>query len=960
MTECIHRARTSAYFDGALPEAEQAGALFHVETCAQCQELLRNAATFDAVISSAPATVRAAPGARRRRWLIAAASGVAAAAVIALWFVLPRSTPPGPPVALVLPADRAIEARFTAPRFAPHRPFGALRGDHLREVLPLTALAALETAGQLPDLVAALAATGDLARARDVAAQLPDDAAGEADRAAVALASGMPEEALGHAYRAVDHAPELAAGWWNLALAARELHLVRVAHAAFEKVISRAEPGWADEARDKLGALEREVGDQGPDFVAFEQRARAMVVGGDPIALADARRFATYARVYLLEAIRLRSGPALDALRPIARELDGLAGTPGLSDAIDRAAAAPAALRIRFAARYRAVFESSATPAQIAGLIDALRVAGPAVDDLRVGTIILAHQTTARVAELRAITAGWHDPWFDLLVVLETIRATSPAGDPHAEPALEVAVRGCNGDAWALRCGLIAWELSDRLVQQGRDHDAEPWARLAVDRYRVAIAPAFLRYARLPLAEIHRHLDRASLARAELEEIVLAGPDCDVHVAQVRLAYLAFAGGELGSARRTLPPPRAEPGCPTGPDALGLSVAVDLARQSRDPGDLARAHPWIDAQGDAFDHGLAVVGRLRIATARDDAAIRAVRDWIAAHARNADPVIAGIRAWGTTTLISDAGARGDWADVFASSMAEHALDIAAPCALAATFDDGALTVAGRTGRTLAGEQRRVAQSRLGDIAVVSPALTAALEGCREIAVLARPPIHGRSLLLPRHLPWAFVGDAQPSPVPRPGSTVEVLEALPPDPGLTPLSVRRSTQPFDVSIQGAEATPSRVLDALRKASYVELHVHGVAAAASDDAMYAATGDAATYLALSPEGDGRFALRAGDVRAARLAGAPIVVLAACRAAAVGPYLRQRWSLPDAFLAAGASAVVAADIAIPDATARGVFDELHRRVAAGEPIEQAVAAVRATATGDTAWATHLVVFR
>lgn len=73
MTECIHRARTSAYFDGALPEAEQAGALFHIETCAQCQELLRNAATFAAVISSAPATVRAAPGARRRRWLIAPA-----------------------------------------------------------------------------------------------------------------------------------------------------------------------------------------------------------------------------------------------------------------------------------------------------------------------------------------------------------------------------------------------------------------------------------------------------------------------------------------------------------------------------------------------------------------------------------------------------------------------------------------------------------------------------------------------------------------------------------------------------------------------------------------------------------------------------------------------------------------------------------------------------------------------
>lgn len=98
----------------------------------------------------------------------------------------------------------------------------------------------------------------------------------------------------------------------------------------------------------------------------------------------------------------------------------------------------------------------------------------------------------------------------------------------------------------------------------------------------------------------------------------------------------------------------------------------------------------------------------------------------------------------------------------------------------------------------------------------------------------------------------------------------------------------------------------------------------------------------------------------MRAAKLPRAPIIVLAACHAAAVAPYLRQRFSLPDAFLAAGASAVVAPDIAIPDASARPIFDELHRRVAAGEPIEAAVAAIRASATGDTAWAVHLMVFR
>jgi CHAT domain-containing protein len=83
---------------------------------------------------------------------------------------------------------------------------------------------------------------------------------------------------------------------------------------------------------------------------------------------------------------------------------------------------------------------------------------------------------------------------------------------------------------------------------------------------------------------------------------------------------------------------------------------------------------------------------------------------------------------------------------------------------------------------------------------------------------------------------------------------------------------------------------------------------------------------------------------------------VVLAACRAAAAAPFLRGRFSLPDAFLAAGARAVVAADVEIPDADAHRVFDELHRRLDAGEPIAHALAAIRAA---DATWVRHLVLF-
>ena len=98
----------------------------------------------------------------------------------------------------------------------------------------------------------------------------------------------------------------------------------------------------------------------------------------------------------------------------------------------------------------------------------------------------------------------------------------------------------------------------------------------------------------------------------------------------------------------------------------------------------------------------------------------------------------------------------------------------------------------------------------------------------------------------------------------------------------------------------------------------------------------------------------------MRHTALRNAPLIVLAACRAGAVAAYLRQRWSLPDAFLAAGASAVVAVDLPIPDRSAQPMFDQLHRLIDAGTPVEVAVAGLRARAAGDTAWASHLMVFR
>jgi hypothetical protein len=207
-------------------------------------------------------------------------------------------------------------------------------------------------------------------------------------------------------------------------------------------------------------------------------------------------------------------------------------------------------------------------------------------------------------------------------------------------------------------------------------------------------------------------------------------------------------------------------------------------------------------------------------------------------------------------------------------------------------------------------------------------------------------------LLPAELPWWFVGDAPPVAAPaKPWRAIEITAPRPPDPSLPPLpDPGPSAAHFDRSLTGPDASPSHVLAAIADATYVEVHAHGIVSTAEDDAA---------FLALSPDADGTYTLHAAALRKAKLARAPIVVLAACRAAAVAAYYQMRWSLPDAFLAAGAHAVVAADVPIPDADARRVFDELHRRIDAGEPVHEALAAIRSAAPAGS-WQRHLIVFR
>jgi hypothetical protein len=133
----------------------------------------------------------------------------------------------------------------------------------------------------------------------------------------------------------------------------------------------------------------------------------------------------------------------------------------------------------------------------------------------------------------------------------------------------------------------------------------------------------------------------------------------------------------------------------------------------------------------------------------------------------------------------------------------------------------------------------------------------------------------------------------------------------------------------VELEGAQATPSRVLEAMKRATAIEFHAHGVVDRSLSDA---------TVIALAPEDDGRFALTAEAIRRVRLEGAPMVLLGACSAARLPPVLHQTSSLPQAFVDAGARAVFAATVDIPD-SAGGFFQAVNERIHAGAGPAQAL---------------------
>lgn len=289
------------------------------------------------------------------------------------------------------------------------------------------------------------------------------------------------------------------------------------------------------------------------------------------------------------------------------------------------------------------------------------------------------------------------------------------------------------------------------------------------------------------------------------------------------------------------------------------------------------------------------------------------------------------RAYSYSSLIMDDAKAHDFDAALSLFGEELGLEAPKRCVLALTEDTerSLLVVRGADGVTR-GYYEGVRTQRLPQdlSAVVPKEALEALAPCEKVDALVRPPLQGRSGLLPPSFVWSY-RTRREAPHPAAGKPIHVVVMnvkYDRDRNLPPLSWTPVFGPEEDQrpIVDADATPGHVLRAMEDATEIDLVTHGLVSPISD----------ASYLVLAKEGSapGTDELRVPSIREAKLKGAPLVVLAACDAGRTAPVLYEPVSLPNALLTAGARAVLAATRPIPDLEASNFFNAVRARIRQG----------------------------
>jgi tetratricopeptide (TPR) repeat protein len=888
---------------------------------------------------------------------------------------------------------RSLEARVAYPELAPrYRQFVPDRGEAGASpklpVMTLGQMARLEAREDLHGVATAHLLNGSPGQARLLLEKMPRSADRDSDLAVVELLEALDTRAEGDltlAHRKqtrLDQALELLDGalrqkpdhppaLWNRALVLRELGLPLLAAESFEAVALRPEPepGWRTEAAENAQRLRKETEQRRDAWKrAFAATRDLMMDMRARLPEAEAHGLPGIVRLAFYDAVR--SAPSReDVLRllPLAEALDGEYGGGVLSGYVRRVAGRDFNLRGPLARQYAGLaWSGKPEPA----LLDALRSSGE--DDLYLGALVYASSAGLPVDReaLARLAEAQDDPWMQLVAERERALLEVQAGAWwKAEQRLLAALDTCEEQRLVYRCLGLERQLTDLYLGLHRPADAFRHAWTAWQRVRASGEWMYEQQFLQELADIARFQKRLPSARAYLEESLLRMPeDCAqrTHVHR-NLARLELEGFRPDGARSAVDHALR---CEQPLGLTGALVLSDLARVRYRPGDedhLRRAlaelrRPGVSSGFEALL--LFIEGQFLRARGSPEGEALLWRAVELAERTPGDVDARKARAYAYGALVSDAGKQGAWSEALKLMGRALRLEpVPGQCVLAVSVQNERTVVLARgRGGALRGtyDGSRKEPLRGSAEGLVPDAMLAALRDCEHVDVLALPPVHGLTGLLPGNLAWSYrVGRTEPPPAAPPGLArrLIVTDVAGPAalglPKLDGLSPPRLPDPWRVELRGSQATPSRVLEAMVDAAEVELHAHGMTSPAVSDA---------SLVVLAPDRDGSYALTADRVRATRLRRAPLVLLATCGGARTAPFPHEPFSLPVAFIEAGARAVLASSVDIPN-SAGEFFEEVRERIRAGIRPSVALKEVRQRwqqePRDDGHWLPHVLLF-
>ena len=994
------------FLDGELPPSTAKAVERHLAGCARCQKELhalmqlealglalakedRQARTAPPLNSNGhdgPGTGKILPLRLQRyrkllRLPIIVTTTAAAAAVALLFWHRQDTALPG------LGPARTIEGRLSYPGADRYRPYEVQRlaGPAAVEHIPMATVGALEQQGDAHGAAAAYLLMGfrdQAIHSLEIASRNSKTSHDvDSDRALLALMAGDPEAALRILAPLLDEKPKHAQALWNRALALREMGLLLAAARAFDEVADLNEPGWSQEAREQAGKLRDLAREQKASWDQMTAHGEEFVRTGQGLSLAEIDAQPDLARHYFYGAVRLTATPErIASLRPVAQAIDKHYDGTILTDQLDRMSRSNLGRRASLVRAYRELTESSAHDPKVAQrwLASAGRDAS-AVADVLLG---IADYTGERWREIplefmdtyHRLAKETGDPWFMLLAdeleanahVLQRDYATS-------ERILTDALTTCEELHIELRCISIEHLLGHTYVglhrmSDARHHLMSAWARARRANHWRLEQRILEQLVEFSFRQDDSGTGSIAAACAYLDELALRDPSCDNRLHRHRLlATMLVIQNQLPAARRELQSATEllannDGTCKKPP----FSIQVALARSFvLDDQDAPQERAALQAELEAFrstaadspgelafiDH---IAGRLLLSHDRTAALSLLHRSIATADQRPADDITARkARAHSYMLLIRDASAHGEHDRALSWLAEEKGLEAADRCVVGIAAEHDIIVIARGADGAIVATRKPFGTGGIAADQVVSGEIQQALASCEIVDVFARAPYQGSPRLLPADLAWRFRG-RRPAEIGTGAARRRVIiaDVEPPRELGLPRLMLHSTQSDAEMLRGAAATPRAVLGAIADATAIEIHAHGILDASMADTA---------FLALSPDGDGRYQLTADDIRQQRLAGAPTVLLGACQAAYTTRFFHDPSSLASAFLEAGARTVIASPAPIPDSDATAVFETLHQQVAAGEPAAKALRSIRTQrrSTAQRDWIGDVVVF-